>query len=211
MSRCHAALAVSDFFPDNDAPPPTKRFGARDLAAALAAMDLVDGREEGPTLLASHAEHRSFVVDAFRSHCAARPLTDDEPTLEAPAPRLPAGIPSPLGDDPEEAPQETGLQAHPVGQLVAAVEIPKWAPEETLTLHDLGIDLDDELPFLTDVPSLGSPPASTERPIAHPTRGGGTRATERNTRLFVIALWTVAIGMSSVLAYLMATASAVTP
>jgi hypothetical protein len=212
MPRCHAALAISDFLSsDNDAPPPTKRFGARDLATALAAMDLADPRDDDPTLTVAGAEHRRFVANAFRTHCAAtRPLTDDDPTLEAPAPVLPPGIPSPLGDEEDgDGRRESDPHAHLTGPLVAAIEIPRWMPEETLTLHDLGVDLDDDLPFLPDGPGFAPAPVSTERPIAG--RLQKQKAAERNTRLFVIGLWTVAIGMTSILAYLMATATTMTP
>jgi hypothetical protein len=55
-----------------DAAPPTKRLKAVDLARCLAAMNVDE---------------------------EARPSTDDAPTVEALAPPIPTGVPSPLGDD----------------------------------------------------------------------------------------------------------------
>jgi hypothetical protein len=65
-----------------DAAPPTKRLKAVDLARCLAAMNVDE---------------------------ETRPSTDDAPTVEALAPPVPAGVPSPLGEDAAVAPRLAGI------------------------------------------------------------------------------------------------------
>lgn len=97
-------LTVSDEL--LEAAPPTKRLNAGDLARVVSEMNRPTAEE-----------------------LETRPNTDDTPTVEAPAPAIPAGVPSPLGDD------DAGTEAH----------------DETLALGDLGLDLDDAFPFLPEV------------------------------------------------------------
>jgi hypothetical protein len=79
MPCSHPAFALSDPALDEtiEALAETKRFGAFDLAYALSAMNAAEVTGEDP----------------------ARPATDDDPTLELPAPTVPRGTPSPLGDE----------------------------------------------------------------------------------------------------------------
>jgi hypothetical protein len=91
-----------------DEAPATTRLNAFELAFAIAAMELATDEYE-------------------------RPASDDEPTIEVPAPGIPPGVPSPLGDD---APPS----------FIA--DLASTTPFETLAMCelDLELDLDEEFP-----------------------------------------------------------------
>ncbi len=97
-ARSHSDVAATERtplpVPDDafEAPPSTKRFSAADLAAVVATMN------------------------------EPHPATDEIPTVEAPAPVIPEGIPSPLGDDEPLAP--AGDLALDVEQAFAAIVKP---------------------------------------------------------------------------------------
>ena len=97
----------------------TKRYDARDLANALARMTEVDG-DDATLVPAGPAGLRR-----------AGPLaSDDVATLEAQAPVIPPGVPSPLGDD-DATIHERAFQSS--GAI------------ESFTLEDLGFDGDELL------------------------------------------------------------------
>jgi hypothetical protein len=109
MSSEHDDLVLSDLHPNSsstaadgaDEPPPTMRLGAFELAFAVASMEFATDEDE-------------------------RPASHDEPTIEVLAPRIPPGVPSPLGDDEDE---RTSVTATTFFDL------------------DLGLDLDLEADF----------------------------------------------------------------
>lgn len=72
-------------------PPPTLRFARSELTAALAAMDLADALEaDESTRVVSAESNARLLAHAFQHD-------DEEPTLDATAPAIPRGLPSPLG------------------------------------------------------------------------------------------------------------------
>jgi hypothetical protein len=194
-----------------DTAAPTKRFNAIDLATALAAMDQADSVDEESTLTVNPEDHRTLLASTrgaestFRGNTAQRPSTDDEPTLDVPSPPIPEGIPSPLGDDDDAPP-------------IAAGEIPKWLPNETLSLDDLGLAFDDELPLLTGGASIGpeSEPAVIGEPLS-PETGKGVRsnrqalrverASGRPTRSILMVFWTITVAIAAVFTYVLVTAA----
>jgi len=153
MSRNHAhAFSVADFMPPeppiHDEPPPTKRFRAFDLQEALAAMDVAENESSSSaasldpdsTLTVSAEENRRLLRQAFmktnmeQQRRCARPNTDDEPTIDAPSPPIPPGIPSPLGDDDEQPEYQSAIAKI----CSRPTEAPKWSPAQL----DLDLELD---------------------------------------------------------------------
>ncbi len=149
-----------------EAAPTTKRLSALDLARALAAMEL------------NEDEHR--------------PSTDDEPTVDAPAPPIPPGVRSPLGDDDSEDDGESQPSI-----LDADDDVQTWRTDETLTLEGLGLDLEDAFPSL--VGSRGDARSNGEGHwFEDPDAGRAQRA--------VIGSWTLAAAALAFCTYLVATA-----
>lgn len=116
MVRLHTARTHSDVaattetplpFPDDlfDPPPSTKRLSARDLARVVAQMNDADG------------------------------AMDDVPTVEAPAPAIPAGIPSPLGDeDPSPSDDEVPESGAPDAVRARRTVLASWAISVAVTV-----------------------------------------------------------------------------
>jgi hypothetical protein len=166
------ALSVADFMPPpesqqinaNDTieqPPPTKRLRKLDLEAALAAMDLAEALEnEESTLTVSAEDNKKLLAEAFRKNGNfERPNTDDEPTLDAPSPKLPPGIPSPLGDDDDN--DHDHDRDHGRGpETSRGVMIPKWSPDVDLEQVDLDLHLDSIV--LHPPPPPASEPSSEQ-------------------------------------------------
>lgn len=101
----------------SDEPPATMRLGAFELAFAIATMEFAN--DEGD-----------------------RPIADDDPTIELPAPRIPAGVPSPLGDeehtDEIDAVEAVDSSSSREDDFASAITF------ETLALCDLDLDLEGE-------------------------------------------------------------------
>jgi len=116
MSRNTATASSFDVFgPDPLVPRSTPR-------SALAASASECDRDAEPTLTVSPEDKVRLLARAFAA-------TEDDPTLEAPAPQVPEGIPSPLGDEPEPStlPAPPSNEAH-VRALVLAI----WGVAVTL-------------------------------------------------------------------------------
>jgi len=185
----------------------TRRLEPLFLVSALHANDDASDDNDA-TLAVSPADNMRILAHAFHP--------DDEITVDAPAPELPAGTPSPLGDDLGD--DESAGSGEPVSGARRRPAVPDLMSELTHASTPVAKPVSSKPPIKYDaVPDLPLLTSHVQRgisgvrhsisPDAVQAARAGREATrlarrvEARTRMIVLGIWGMAVILAALLAF----------